>query len=269
MIRGLSVALLGACAPGETREVVQLPVPRPPVAAAPATVVPPAVSVTAADNTSDSEGWTVNVGALDSVSPQIPIPRVVKNFCPGEMCGYPHELVACRSLVLHSTDSVGAPEVGRASARDTITVETGNFYITGPEKIYLSRDYAITQRFDADGFPVGPRRDTSARFAAGDTLYLLESQYPGIVTWWYRGMLGQGFAFWDQKGPSGDIHVSGSGAAAVSRGKSVWWYKVRTPDGVEGWWKQQGIETVGTGSMARRCDFEKGEADMNPEHYRD
>jgi len=226
--------------------------------------------MTAADTAtgSDSEGWTVNVGALDSVAPQIPIPRVVRNFCPGEMCGYPHELVACRSLVLQSTDSVGAPEVGRASARDTISVETGNLHILEPEKIHFSKDYAVTQRFDEDGSPTGPRRDTSARFAAGDTLFVLEKEYPGIVTWWYRGKLGHGFAFWDEKTSSGRIRESGSGAAPVAPGTSVWWYKVRTPDGIEGWWNQKGIETVGTGSMARRCDFDKGEADMNPAHYR-
>lgn len=31
---------------------------------------------------------------------------------------------------------------------------------------------------------------------------------------------------------------------------------------------QEGWEAVGTSSLAYKCDFEKGEADRNPEHYR-
>lgn len=216
----------------------------------------------------DSEGWTSNVGALDIASPQVPIPRVVKDFCPGEMCEYPHELVACRTLLLHATDSVGALVVGEANARDTITVETGNLHILEPGKVFFSRAYAVTQRFDEDGDPIGARRDTSARFAARDTLYLLEGEFPGIITWWYQGKLGRGFPFWDETRPSGRAVESGSGAAQVSRGKSNWWYRVATPDGTRGWWMKEGWEAVGTGSLAHKCDFEKGEADRNPERYR-
>jgi hypothetical protein len=269
IIRALGVVLLAACTQGESREVVKLPPPRRPAATPqPQTLALPAAPMTAADSAIafDRNGWTVNVGALDSLAPQLPIPRIVKDFCPGEDCGYPHELIACRQLVLYSSDSIGAAQVGHAAARDTFTVETGNLHITAPDRVVFTRDYAITQRFDGDGAPIGPRRDTSARFAAGDTLYLLEAEFPGLVTWWYRGKLGRGFRFWRTNDAEESDH-SASVAVQVSHGASVFWYRVETPSGARGWWKQEGIEAVGTGSMAYKCDFKKGEADTNPAHY--
>jgi hypothetical protein len=266
----LGVMLLAACTQGESREVVKLPSPRRPAATPqPQTLALPAAPMTAADSAIafDRNGWTVNVGALDSLAPQLPIPRIVKDFCPGEDCGYPRELIACRQLVLYSSDSIGAAQVGHANARDTITVETGNLHISAPGRVVFTRDYAITDRFDGEGSPIGPRRDTTARFAAGDTLYLLENEFPGLVTWWYRGKLGRGFRFWAKRGAE-ESNDSASVAIQVSEKTAVFWYRVETPRGARGWWKQEGIETVGTGSMAYKCDFKKGEADTNPEHYR-
>jgi hypothetical protein len=264
------VVLLVACAEGETREVVKLPPPRRPAATPPQSQpLVPATPMTAADSAIafDMSGWTVNVGALDSVAPQLPIPRIVKDFCPGEDCGYPHELIACRQLVLYSTDSTGAAQVGHANARDTITVETGNLHIRAPGRVVFKKDYAITQRFDGEGSPIGPRRDTSARFAAGDTLYLLESEFPGLITWWYRGKLGRGFRFWPRRGAE-DSDDGTSAAVQLSETMAVFWYRIKTSTGASGWWKNESLATVGTGSMALNCDFKKGEADTIPEHYR-
>ncbi|HJP60583.1 MAG TPA: hypothetical protein VJ865_11300 [Gemmatimonadaceae bacterium] len=177
-------------------------------------------------------GRPMNFGAFDSLAPRLHLPRVVKGYCGPDDCGYPWHPRACRELTLYKADSVSADLAGTIAAGDTFTVENSNLHIVSPLKVALTKDYAITEKYDIDGSH-GPRPDT-VKFAAGDTLYVFE-QDQEFLTWWYRGMLGRGQSFWNI-------------TDEVSPARTEMWYEVTRPNGSKAWWKHQENDVSSFGS---------------------
>lgn len=157
------------------------------------------------------------------------LPRVLTNYCEGESCGelYGASLVACAPFDLLEADSAGAAVVGSVAAGDSLDAPTGVLRVLEPGVVVLRRPWSLAQQDAAPG--------DSVRFAAGDTVHVLEYRELGVWTWWHRGHFRASEEFWTGEGQAyGDVR-EWLPARSVRAPRREWWVRFRTRSRMEGW----------------------------------
>ena len=175
-------------------------------------------------------------------------PIILASSCEGEDCETSFRGLACGDALLRASPSLNAPAVARILRGDTVNVRRTDLHVRRPGIVVLKRDHVVDSDVPSDG--VGeriPRRDT-LRFAAGDTVYLLQYASLGSWKWWHRGHTSFGDEFWagPATGGLGGKTESGDSSIAVARSQPIiegWWLIVRR-NGDVGWWHRDSLETV-------------------------
>lgn len=200
------------------------------IAIAVAAPPPPSVPVAAVVKRSDEyEGPPRNSpphrdwGPVNNTPP--PTPWVVRNVCPGEYCSL-GRWAACSAVPAYSEKRAAGTPVFVLRAHEEFTALSGDMHVDVPG-IVVFRDTVVT--------PLNGELNESIRFTPQDTLYLLNEKYEGILDWWYRGRVSEGWEFWD---PHYDDSLGSDpteNAVLMRRTESIWWVHVRNGAGRDGW----------------------------------
>lgn len=164
-------------------------------------------------------------GPVNNTPPRMPY--IVKDACEGEGCITSGRWAACADIVALREERRDAPPVFTIHAGERFTAVTSDLHVEAPG-IVVFRHPMITppnENGDAD----------SIAFTPADTLYILNQQGEGYVTWWFRGRAAPGYQFWDYDGSPDFVPSATDTAALVRPPRTVWWVKVRRPQGQEGW----------------------------------
>src|SRR5882762_6095250 len=152
------------------------------------------------------------------------MPYIVKNACEGEGCAKSGTWAACSTLVVRSDKRSDAPLAFIIAPQEKFTAVTADVHVVVPGMVVF-RD-TISNGADE------VNEVDSIRFTPADTLYILNYEGEGYLTWWFRGQAAHGYQFWN------DEHASGpysNDIVAIRSAQSVWWVRVRNAAGKEGW----------------------------------
>jgi len=152
------------------------------------------------------------------------MPYIVKNACEGEGCAKSGTWAACSTLVVRSDKRSDAPLAFIIAPQEKFTAVTADMHVVVPGMVVF-RD-TISNAADE------VNEVDSIRFTPADTLYILNYEGEGYLTWWFRGQAAHGYQFWN------DEHASGpysNDIVAIRSAQSVWWVRVRNAAGKEGW----------------------------------
>ena len=166
------------------------------------------------------------------------VPLTLLRTCEGEDCTQSFAAIACFAAELHRAPLESAPVVAHIARGDTVQVTRQDLRVLQPGIVVFRRPYTLStdQSGDADD---RARADT-VRFAAGDTLYLLQYLALGDWSWWHRGKLDSSDQFWaseDDGGFGASRKITDTSTAVrLSRPVSQDWWLVARPSGASGWW---------------------------------
>ena len=130
-----------------------------------------------------------------------PVFYIDQGACPFECCTY-REWGTREAAELYAEPKTGSPIVGTAEKGTTVKAQTGEVH-TKPGKLIVTRD-------------VG-------EFRKGDVLWVYTYLGEGTFRIWYRGSFIKAYV------------DSDDWAYFETVPDSVWWVKIRTPGGIEGW----------------------------------
>jgi hypothetical protein len=146
--------------------------------------------------------------ALAAYADDHPIFFVDKGACPFECCTY-RDWGTEKTTKLYAEPKTNSPVVGAAEKGTTVKAKTGEVH-TKPGELIVKRD-------------VAPYRK-------GDILWVYTYLGEGYFKIWYRGKFIKDQIDFNVRNPTPDDW----GYFKVMP-NSVWWVKIRTPSGLEGW----------------------------------
>jgi len=152
------------------------------------------------------------------------MPYIVKNACEGEGCAKAGTWAACSTLVVRSDKRSDAPLAFIIAPQEKFTAVTADVHVVVPGMVVF-RD-TISNRADEIN------EVDSIRFTPADTLYILNYEGEGYLTWWFRGQAAHGYQFWNDEHAGGPYSKD---VVAIRSAQSVWWVRVRNAAGKEGW----------------------------------
>jgi hypothetical protein len=140
-----------------------------------------------------------------------PVFYVDKGACPFECCTY-RDWGTEKTTKFYAEPKTSSPVIGAAEKGTTVKAKTGEVH-TKPGKLIVKRDVTT--------------------FGKGNVLWVYTYLGEGYFKIWYRGKFIEDQIDFDYRNPGPDDW----GYFEVMP-KSVWWVKVRTPAGPEGWSNQ-------------------------------
>jgi hypothetical protein len=153
-------------------------------------------------------------------------------------------VVACAPAVLRAARDPVSPILHRPAVGDTLRA-WNETRLTAPGVVVFRGALLVTVTPE----PAGDAEQPAAmRFTAGDTLFLLDYQSEG--RWSVRAgeRLFTVAEFWDGHlgGAPGQSRPVTDSSAAVAVSLPVYdaWYRVRLPDGRDGWWRRDSAEAL-------------------------
>jgi len=164
-------------------------------------------------------------GPVNNTPP--PTPWIVQNECEGEGCTTHGQWAACSTLVAVREKRLDSPAVFRARPGETFTALTSDVHVEIPGMVVF-RDTISNPGSDAVEID-------SIRFTPADTLYTLNYEGEGYLTWWFRGHAASGYQFWEEFSSPKWAPKPSDPVALVRRQKAVTWVRVRNAAGTEGW----------------------------------
>ena len=142
-----------------------------------------------------------------------PLFYVDKGACPFECCTY-RKWGTERTTILYAAPKTGSAIVGNAGKGATVNAQTGEVH-TKPGKLIVKRNIND--------------------FRKGDVLWVYTYLGEGFYKIWYRGKFIEEQIDFDIHNPAPDDW----GYFEIMP-DSVWWVKIQTPDGLEGWTNEPG-----------------------------
>ena len=152
------------------------------------------------------------------------MPYIVKNACEGEGCAKSGTWAACSTLVVRSDKRSDAPLAFIIAPQEKFTAVTADVHVVVPGMVVF-RD-TISNGADE------VNEVDSIRFTPADTLYILNYEGEGYLTWWFRGQAAHGYQFWNDEHAGGPYSKD---VVSIRSAQSVWWVRVRNAGGKEGW----------------------------------
>ena len=154
------------------------------------------------------------------------VPIVIKDVCPFEGCEF-GEWLTCDTLRAFTEASDTPKPAFMLHRGDRFTALTGDVHIAQAGMVVFHRNVAVDEEDEVNFV-----------FTPADTLYPLLATGEGYGSWYFRGKERPGVFFF------GNGHEAESrperGYSVVRPIKSVWWVKLRTKDGREGWFVPRG-----------------------------
>ena len=176
----------------------------------------------------------------DSAAPESPVvrvdlakPVVTEDACQGESCVSSYQAVACRVVQLLTAPRSGAASAAILKSGDTIDVRT-DLHLKKPGIVVLKRAIEIPDEWNT-GLREAP---PPLRFAAGDTLLLLNYIGEGFWKASHKGRVTEVLEFWGgpgqaETGPDDDAQA----AVAIGTAPEIdTWLRVSRSGEVIGWW---------------------------------
>ena len=166
-------------------------------------------------------------------------PAIHEESCEGESCMARFPVRACRDVALLAQPLDGADVRLALRAGDSADVRT-DVHLRRPGIVILRRDFVLSDDVEVTDPRYSEPREDTIRFAAGDTLYLL--QYGELGSWvaWFRGTRLYLMEFWGgevqaERGPRDSAQAEV--AVGVRAPDIAYWWRVTLPDGRMGWWR--------------------------------
>jgi len=157
---------------------------------------------------------------------------VTEDACEGESCQSSYVAVACREVKLVASPT-NAASAGILKRGDTIDVRT-DLHLIQPGIVILKRAVTLPDEWNTGmGQPPPP-----LRFAAGDTVLLLNYIGEGFWKASHKGRVTEVLEFWGGPGQA-EIGPNDSTQAAVATGTAPeieTWLRVSRGGQVIGWW---------------------------------
>ena len=184
-------------------------------------------------------------GPVNNTPP--PTPWIAQNECEGEGCTTKGQWAACSTLVAVSAKRLDSPAVFRVQRGETFTALTSDVHVLVPGMVVF-RDTISNAAGEANDVD-------SIRFTPADTLYTLNYEGEGYLTWWFRGQAAPGYQFWEDFSSPKWAPKPTDRVALVRRQKAVTWVRVRNAAGTEGWIVEDGDKMATGGYMdeIERC----------------
>lgn len=135
-----------------------------------------------------------------------PVFYIDQGACPFECCTY-REWGTKEASKLYAEPRTSSPIVGTTEKGTTVKAQTGEVH-TKPGKLVVKRDVGT--------------------FRKGDVLWVYTYLGEGTFRIWYRGTFIKDYVDSDDWGYFETVP------------DSVWWVKIRTPEGIEGWTNEPG-----------------------------
>lgn len=160
-------------------------------------------------------------------------PVVTEDACEGEVCQSSYPAVACREVALLTAPRSGAARATILERGDTIDVRT-DLHLKKPGIVVLKREVEIPDEWNT-GLREAP---PPLRFAAGDTLLLLNYIGEGFWKGSHNGRVTEVLEFWGGPGQA-EIGPNDDAQAAVAIGTRPeidTWLRVSRGGEVIGWW---------------------------------
>ena len=155
-----------------------------------------------------------------------PVFYVDKGACPFECCTY-RDWGTEKTTKLYAEPRTSSPVVGAAEKGATVKAQTGEVH-TKPGKFIASRDYIR-------------HTDRVTLFKEGDVLWVYTNLGEGYYKIWYRGRFFEFPIPFIENEMDSDYykrHPDELWGYFEVKPVSVWWVKVRTRAGLEGWSNQ-------------------------------
>ena len=187
---------------------------------------------------------TVTVAAGDTgirvgVDGRLLFPIVFEASCEGEGCQTSFEARACAAVELRARSDAASPVVARLAEGDSVPVRRTDLHIVQPGIVVVKKAIVRKSEPSMDDDQPMPRSDT-LRFAAGDTVYLLQYEQLGWWSYWWKGKSIDGAGFWGAVGDGDALGVRASDTSqAVARSQPVierWWLLGDDTHSM-GWWR--------------------------------
>jgi hypothetical protein len=140
-----------------------------------------------------------------------PVFYVDKGACPFECCTY-REWDTIKTATLYTKPNASSPVVGRAEKGITVKAKTGEVH-TIPGKLIVRHDVPT--------------------FKKGEILWVYTYLGEGYFKIWHQGKFINDQIDFNYRSPTPD-----DWGYFETEPKSVWWVKIRTPTGLEGWTNQ-------------------------------
>jgi hypothetical protein len=163
-------------------------------------------------------------GGRPAADPTPPIPYEDAGACPFEGCVY-REWTANRATDLYRERGTSSPVVSRVAAGDRVAALTGVVVTVAPGQFRARDAYSMSTQSGA------------IQMNPGDTAYLLTYEGEGTYTVWFDDVIHRGA---DVSGMlSGACRPpDGCPGEIVAQPETVWWVRIRTAEGLEGWTNQ-------------------------------
>lgn len=150
--------------------------------------------------------------------PQPALPKINENACPFEGCQF-GKWTAQQSVILYSTWKPDGKVVRTVAKREAVTALTGIYVTFEPAQIEVTAPIAQ--------YGLKP----------GDTVFAYMNLGEGFFNAWFNGYWVEEFDGSGVKYPDGEGCSRNCNAIMRKPGRSEWWVKIQTKDGVVGWTK--------------------------------
>lgn len=164
--------------------------------------------------------------------------------CEGEECQAEFPAVACRTvmLVVSPAKFAGAIMLQRG---DTVDVRS-DLHLIQPGIVVLKRDHEQPDEWNTGMGTLGATQPPPLRFAAGDTLRLLNYIGEGVWKGQYKGLVMEVLEFWGGPGQA-ELGPSDAAQAAIAIGAAPVidaWLRISRGGREVGWWKKDTTNAI-------------------------
>lgn len=163
----------------------------------------------------------LNPSLTPQKAPQPALPKIDENACPFEGCQF-GKWTALRSVPLYSTWKPDRKILRHIAKGEAVTALTGINIVLEPMEIEVTApmpEYGLEP---------------------GDMVFGYMNHGEGVFSAWFKGYWVEEFDGSGVQSPDGSGCLRDCRAVLRKEGRSEWWVKIRTKDGVIGWVKDTG-----------------------------